>query len=149
MKSLADEINKRPLPKIPLSNISEPCFLIPTGDNSQLRHNYQIYSEELLRKRKEKELNRKNNLSKEDSKEKLASFTRKRVSLSKIKQEKPSDVTIPTVDKQHLVKSGMPSKKTSDNYDDNADEEDEKSEDNQDHDFPMHELTLPEDNYDF
>ena len=148
MKSLADEINKRPLPKIPLSSTSEPCFLIPTGDNSQLKHNYQIYSEELLRKRKEKELNRKNNLNKENSKDNLASFTRKRVSLSKIKQEKPLDITLPD-DKQHSVKTGNPSKKTSDNYDDNAEEEDERSEDNQDQDFPMHELTLQEDNYDF
>ena len=143
MKNIAYQINSRPLPQIPLSNSSEPCLLLPQVENSLLKNNFHIYSEEILRKLKEGE--QKHQVKDKKEKGKKSNLSRKRVSLMRSNQEDETTA----VNKKSLIEENKDDEVShvekeptiiKSNY--------EEDEDDENNDLNLN-LPLVEDDYDF
>lgn len=142
MKNIAYQINSRPLPQIPLSNSSEPCLLLPQVENSLLKNNFHIFSEEILRKLKDG--TQKSQVKEKKEKGKKNILSRKRVSLMRSNQDEEAPVN-----KKSLVEENKDDELS------NAEKEPtviksnyEEDEDEENNDLNLN-LPLVEDDYDF
>ena len=142
MKGIAYQINSKPLAQFPISNSSGPSLLLPQIENSLLKNNYHIFSEEILRKMKEGEL--KQPIKEKKEKGKRNNLTRKRVSLMRSNHEDETPVN-----KKSLIEETKDEEKSHIENDQtivksNIDEE----EDDENNDLNLN-LPLVEDDYDF
>lgn len=138
LKMYADAINCKPLNPISANSNSGPSLLLPAAENSLLRNNFQIYSDQIHTAAMEKLNVAKQGSDKNISKSKGISLSKKRVKLS-LANSKKKDIDF------NLEAPENDSVK----YDHDKTEEDKEDEDN--HSIHKHHMDISltgDENYD-